>query len=654
MDPVNIAKIASEAIKPFSSVIDALLGPKLKRVKNWAEDKDIENHLGKPIVDVLLDKYMRRLLRRICGITTIVFQEQVLPLTSIYEPLYLDERYRGQRSKESQFNIGALEAGHNFLIVDSAGMGKSTFAKHLALDILNSTTKIPIFFELRRISETESLVEKLALDIDEKKKDIDDKLLLMLLDLGNFVIILDGYDEISEQYREKIGRQLTELTVRYNKNSMILTARPEVNLPEIPESKIFIIRPLNREQAESLVLRYDAVANTDIGKRLINEFDAVPERFLETPLLIALLYRTFGFNQSVATKISSFYDDLYNALYKGHDLTKAGFARIKNSKLDSEDFRRLLRGFSFLLAAHQKNNLQSKTEGVAIVEEAIKLTSVTPVSSDLFFDDLLIAVPMLIKDGTDFRFIHKSINEFFAAEFLAYQPHSEQIIERIRGGSLAQIFANSFEYLAEINPSLFRRAIAAPLAKKVLADENPIADPYLRSICFLGAQVFLSLWPGSEKENGREVDPRSGMEFDTIYYFHGSLEGTDYYLAMAISDLPMILSPSVWEQITTEMSKFSLLADRLYNFDELKNNFLTEKWIPIKDIQVLDNVNHEAISDALKCFLCYEDFTSELVAKYNGRSLRIIDKNSCENLLQQIQQEDETRNWLANLISGGE
>src|SRR5262244_1162875 len=44
-------------------------------------------------------------------------------------------------------------------------------------------------------------------------------------------------------------------------------------------------------------------------------------------------------------------------------------------------------------------------------------------------------------------------------------------------------------------------------------------------------------------------------------------------------------------------------------------------------------------------------FTSELVAK-DKQWLRIIDKNSCENLLQQIKQEDETRNWLADLISG--
>src|SRR5215213_10409407 len=265
-EAATIAKIASEALKPVSKTIDALLGPKLQRIKNWSEQRDRSSKLGSGVIDVLLDQYLRRLLRRICGITTIVFPQQVIPLTSIYEPLYLSERYG---AGAALFDVHALKPGENYLIVDSAGMGKSTFAKHFALEILKDTIKIPVFLELRRISGAESLLEKIAREIDETNKDVDDKLLLMLLDEGNFVIILDGYDEIPDEHREKIGQQIAELAVRWDTNSLILTARPEVNLPEIAKSKAFTINPLTRAQAESLVLRYDAVANIEVGKNLI-------------------------------------------------------------------------------------------------------------------------------------------------------------------------------------------------------------------------------------------------------------------------------------------------------------------------------------------------------------------------------------------------
>jgi hypothetical protein len=198
MEEATIAKIAAEALKPVSSIIDAVLSPKLQRVRNWAEKRELNSRLGSVVVDVILDQYLRRLLRRICGITTIVFPQQVLPLTSIYEPLILKERYGEGGPRKSPFDVQTLEAGHNYLIVDSAGMGKSTFAKHFVLEILNSTTKIPIFLELRRVADTESLLGKLAAEIDETQKDIDEKLLLLLLDDGNFVIIRSYAVGVSE------------------------------------------------------------------------------------------------------------------------------------------------------------------------------------------------------------------------------------------------------------------------------------------------------------------------------------------------------------------------------------------------------------------------------------------------------------------------
>ena len=187
MEEATIAKIATESLKPFSIVIDALLAPRLQRIKNWSEKRELSNRLGSTLIDVLLDQYLRHLLRRISGITTIVFPQQVLPLTSIYEPLTLTVKYASSEFLNIEFDIHTLEAGHNYTIVDSAGMGKSTFAKHLVLEILNSTAKIPIFFELRRIDETDSLLGNLATEFDTTKKDLDERLLLMLLEEGNFI-----------------------------------------------------------------------------------------------------------------------------------------------------------------------------------------------------------------------------------------------------------------------------------------------------------------------------------------------------------------------------------------------------------------------------------------------------------------------------------
>lgn len=634
MSEAALTKIATEALKPFSGVIDALLGPKIQRIKNWAERQDLDSRLGSGVIDVLLDQYMRRLLRRICGITTIVFPQHVLPLTSIYEPLTLRERYRQSEAEEpAPFGVGELEKGLNYFIVDSAGMGKSTFAKHFVLEILTSTTKIPLFLELRRISEGESLLGKLAAEIDGAKKDVDERLLPLLLLESEFVLILDGYDEVPEQIRKSLGEQVTQLAVECENLQLIVTARPEVSLPELPGSKVLTIEPLTKAQAESLVLRYDAVADIDVGRKLAAQFDVVSEQFLKTPLLVVLLYRTYGFNQSIATRVSSFYDEVFNALYKGHDLSKAGFSREKFSRLDSEDFRRLLRGFSFLLAARQKDTLKSKTEGVTIVEEAVRLTSVSPASASAFFDDLLLAVPLLIKEGTEHRFIHKSIGEFFAAEFLAYQPNSDQIIKRIRDGSLHKSFVNVFQFLSEINPSLFRRLIVAPVAQAVV--DSPIKNEYVRTLRVLTPAV-MGLWPKDSNNTTSGYNASSWQQ--------GRYKGMDYYLVIAFKREALTLPAAAWEAVTKEIPRFD--TDSSPEYDFLENVTGVQQWVPIEEERILNVAEQPAVTELL---LHVNDFIVSEAMDFEAYT--IVSVEACEELLNQIRQENETHGWLESLVA---
>jgi hypothetical protein len=134
--------LATEALKPVSSIVDALLGPKIESIRKSAKKRELRARLQDKTVNDLLENYFRRLLRRVSEIKTLVFPEQMLPLTTIYEPLLLaktisqpsvDAAIRNESSNKSvvDFTAQALEPGVNYLIVDAAGMGKSTFSKHL-------------------------------------------------------------------------------------------------------------------------------------------------------------------------------------------------------------------------------------------------------------------------------------------------------------------------------------------------------------------------------------------------------------------------------------------------------------------------------------------------------------------------------------------
>lgn len=554
-------------------------------------------------------------------------------------------RFIEERKPKSEFNVKTLKEGQNYLIIDSAGMGKSTFAKHLVLEILDLTNKIPIFLELRRIAESESLLEKIASEIDETKKDVNEELLLKLLNEDEFVIILDGYDEIPDQFRNEIGQQISELSIKFENNSIILTSRPEVNIPEILQSTVLKIKPLNKEQAKSLLLRYDSIANIDVGKKLIEQFDRVKKEFLETPLLVVLLYRTYGFNQSIATRISSFYDEVYNALYKGHDLTKSGFARQKASRLDSEDFRRLLRGFSFLLIIQRKENLKSRSEAIRVIDEAAKLTSVNPISSSDFFDDLLLSVPLFTKEGTEFRFIHKSFGEFFSAEFLSYYPKSEQIIKNLNESVLAKSLVNTFEFISDINPSLFKREIVLPLAKEILKKINLYPNIILTTK-LIG--IFkIGLWD-KDLYTEKSPDGRNNITIPRLmpstWYFYGKVKDKNFILAIGNSHIKKY-PPSIWNFIAN-LNNWKLTRTEL-DFDPI-SDIPINVWLDLENNFVLRNINNDVIKMAIKSVIESEQ---ELPIENRLYKVAIIDENRCKEVIKDVDQESETQNWLENLIS---
>ena len=104
------ASVAAEALKKATTgAIDALLGPKLKRLGKWAAERDVQGRVKSEQVEAALSAYGHRLLRKVCGFTTLVFPEHVLSLPEAYEPVklrrrgfwpvQLEARYRIRRSQ---------------------------------------------------------------------------------------------------------------------------------------------------------------------------------------------------------------------------------------------------------------------------------------------------------------------------------------------------------------------------------------------------------------------------------------------------------------------------------------------------------------------------------------------------------------------------
>lgn len=631
LGPVTAASVAAgkEALKPVSSFADALAAPWITRLRRWAADRDLASRLEDPALPNAFASYARRLSERVSVLSTVIAREP-LPLSTVYEPLALFSATERIVVPDAELR----REGARSFVVDGAGMGKSTFARHLITQAFEADDLVPVLLELRRVEEGVGLNEAIARQFDDFDRPFDRDLLLRLFSVGRFFFVLDGLDEVAAEKRATLLSQIEELAVGAERSALVLTSRPETALPSVPGARAYRIRPLTIGQAESLVRRYDkALGDLDIGERLIAEFTAAPDRFWETPLLVALLYRTFGYTNSVSTKVSIFYDELYNALYKGHDLTKSGYVRPKESGLDVSEFRRLLRGFAFLLITNQKNSLASEAEAQQIAADAMRMTAVASATPATLVDDLLAAVPLLVRDGSEIRFVHKSVAEFFAAEFLSIgNPVGEQLITDILNGPLPRRFVAVFDFIAELDPSLWKRSIVAPLAEEAAAFDPEERNPLLRSLSFVG-EVYIGFWPGKIFD-GLPESPIGEQE--VFVHLHEK-----FGLAVAHRPRHEAMSALMWQELSSPISvQFTTSKIR-----EIPSNIPAEVWLSIKDPRVI-----EAAED-----LSFQQLLAGVVSfiQPGGRvhMARVLDKEKVQQFTASVQEEYETRAWLRTIFA---
>ncbi|WP_162515132.1 NACHT domain-containing protein [Aeromonas veronii] len=555
-------QIALEIFKPTAGFLNALLGPKIEKVRKWSEDKSLQGELNPDLLSKVMETYLEKLSRRVAEITTISFPLQKINISDAYEPLYLSQV--GQDDEERRLSVKDILSmqNHSFIIIDRAGMGKSTFSKHLITQVLFKSERIPLFFELRKVNYEHGLIESIAQELDSIGQPFSRKIFYELVKKGKFIIILDGFDEINVDHQENLANQIYDLSLKGGDNILFLTSRPQEALPELIDSISYQFCQFTREQASSLVLRYDNISKLDIGGRLIEQLDSVPERFIETPLLVSLLYRTFGTNNSIADRVCTFYDEIYHALYKGHDLiNKNGYVRQKKSNLDFEDFRRLLSALCYYMAITRKTSFDSWALCISYIDKAIAMSSITPSSSQSFLEDLMVAVPLMQREGGEYKFLHKTILEFFAAEYLIYKNNSLEVAQKIFHSKVFPSFNKIFDFIHDMSPTLFDNVVTKYHANNLLntcQKEDNIYQIVNTLISLKEAQV--GIWQfapeimNDKEKRAEAIRHTHGPLVDSGYYTYSTrtitIDGIDYFITMTAKDYPATLHELAWEQIS--------------------------------------------------------------------------------------------------------
>ena len=157
--------------------------------------------------------------------------------------------------------------------------------------------------------------------------------------------------------------------------------------------------------------------------------------------------------------MSIFYNQAFEALFQRHDTMKGAYKRIRKTKLDIQDFEKILN--VFCIQTYDNRKIQfSKQDALNYLDKSKKIVNID-FKSEGFLYDLLQSVCVLIEDGLFITFSHRSFQEYFASKFIVSSEGAmkKRLLEKYK----ADITDDSiFKLVHELDPDFLEYEIIYP------------------------------------------------------------------------------------------------------------------------------------------------------------------------------------------------
>ena len=419
------------------------------------------------IIKNKFNEYITRKYESFFTIDTLVLQNRQIPFDNLYYPLTVASQEENKliEFKIDRYHKGFIPTYKKVLIVDTAGSGKSTILRKLFLSVIKQKYALPIFIELRKLNEKNLILDEIYEQLNPIDKEINREVIFRLLEKGGFVFFFDGFDEIEIEKKEIVINDIHSFLEKSSNNEFIISSRLEDSLASFSDFKRFNIRPLAINESYQLIRLY--ASNNKNGKNaeslisLLNDGqkDELKE-FLINPFLVSLLYTVFDYGRNIPVETTQFYRLIYDALFDRHDLTKEGyFKRQKRCNLHRDDFEKIMRGIAYICFAEYDSRL-SKDNFLSIINRSKSFFQLSFKPSD-YFEDLLMTVPFITRDGNYYKWRHNSIRDYFAAKFIVLNTgnKAKDILLRLFQADEASLYNNIFEHVFYLDFKLFKHTL---------------------------------------------------------------------------------------------------------------------------------------------------------------------------------------------------
>jgi len=408
--PIEIPATAIPLQKILTKISTSAEGPIKKRFNIFLAKRNL--------------KHIYDHLRSLGKVRTIWQTDKPAAIRNFYYPQKLSVNDKSYQIK----SISDLAQISSHTVVQGiVGQGKSIFMRYLCMEELKKPESIPVFLELRKFTKEHTLIDEIRAYLSDIGLDDSTHTFEHLANNGNLSLLLDAYDELEEEIEKKVYKEIEKFCKKFPNITMIVTSRPNYSIQNSEHFSIANITPLEKSDLEPLLRKLcdDRASADELRKGITGSASSVVE-LLTTPLMVTLLVFVYKSDRKIPTKPIEFYESLFITVMSRHDKLKpGGVNRNRKTKLSDSNFKKIFNCISFLSSQDSKTSFK-ESEIIDYIEKA-KNYYEEYFESDALLEEVCRITCLILKDGFDYNYLHKSIQEYHAAVFISGLPENKAI-----------------------------------------------------------------------------------------------------------------------------------------------------------------------------------------------------------------------------------
>jgi predicted NACHT family NTPase len=455
-----------------------------RKIKDSSPQEEQKNN--SPEIDTLVQDIRQKVqadIKESCGTMKVLDMNQPIDLGSIYTQVNILKK----TTQSKRIDINKLEEGfdlENFdrlgwsksknkrvegfqavldynklMVLGKPGAGKTTFLKYLAIQCNNGhflKDCVPVFIPLKEFAETEldnqtqpGLLDYISQRLGECEVIENQSKTEQLLKAGRVFVLLDGLDEVREQHRDRIIKEIRDFSQKFSLSRFVITCRIAANEYTFTDFVDVEVADFALEQIKKFAKCWFKIKKLDdYTKDFIQQLEDNPQikELATNPLLLTLLCLEFEDSRSFPANRAQLYKratetllrrwDDKRGIDRGEEVYKQLSVKRKEDLLSQIAYSTFSENHYFFKRGIVENHIADYISNLPNAP-----TEQLDIDSEAVLKSIEAQHGLLVEFATDiYSFSHSTFQEYFTAQHIVNKKKLPELVEHITEKRWREVF----------------------------------------------------------------------------------------------------------------------------------------------------------------------------------------------------------------------